>query len=238
MDHSILVTGASRGIGLAIAQRLASHGLKVVGIARSAPEKFPGAFYQADLSSWHKTESCIASVLSSHSIFGIVNNVGIATGQSLCDLNMQDFMQVWDMNARTAAHVSKLMVPAMIDFEYGRIVNIASVVALGARNRTSYAAAKGAMVSMTRAWALELAQHGITVNAIAPGPTETEFFRALNPHGSDAERRYLEQVPMRRFGQAHEIAAAVEFLLGEEAGFITGQVLYVDGGLSVGRTPF
>jgi 3-oxoacyl-[acyl-carrier protein] reductase len=175
--------------------------------------------------------------MSSHNVLGVVNNVGIAVGQSLIDLDIDEFMMVFDLNARIAAQVSKAALPKMVQSRYGRIVNISSVVALGAVDRTSYATAKGAMVSMTRAWALELAKHNITVNAVAPGPTETEFFRSLNPPGSTGEQRYLAQLPVGRLGQTHEIAAAVEFLLGEDAGFITGQVLYVDGGLSVGRTP-
>jgi len=123
----------------------------------------------------------------------------------------------------------------MISSGYGRIVNISSVVALGAPQRTSYAAAKGALISMTRAWALEFAKDGITANAVAPGPIETEFFRSLNPQGSAGERRYLAQLPVGRIGTTHEVASAVSFLLQRDAGFITGQVLYVDGGLSAGR---
>ncbi len=237
MKDSILITGATRGIGLAISRRLAERKVDVIGIARKASSDFPGNLYIADLSSKDQTADCLNEIISSHTVLGVVNNVGIAVGQSLRELEIEQFMMVFDLNARIAAQVSKAVLPQMMKSQYGRIVNISSVVALGAVDRTSYATAKGAMISMTRAWALELAKNGITVNAIAPGPTETEFFRSLNPPGSPGEQRYLAQLPIGRLGRPNEIAAAAEFLLCEDAGFITGQVLYVDGGLSVGRTP-
>lgn len=237
MTSTVLITGATRGIGLSTAMALAARGVSVVGIARSAPSEFPGKLYIADLSDEEVTQHCLESILGEYSIDGLVNNVGLAVGQSVSDLSLDEFRAVLDLNARVAAQATRAVMPTMINAKYGRIVNVSSVVALGAPNRTSYAAAKGALISMTRAWALEVAEHGVTVNAVAPGPTETEFFRSLNPPGSPGELRYLAQLPVKRLGKTHEIAAAIDFLLAKNSGFITGQVLYVDGGLSVGHAP-
>jgi NAD(P)-dependent dehydrogenase (short-subunit alcohol dehydrogenase family) len=118
---------------------------------------------------------------------------------------------------------------------WGRIVNISSLTVLGVARRSAYAASKAAIVSLTRPWALDLAETGITVNAVAPGPIETEMFRENTPAGSDAERRFLSLIPMKRLGAPNEIAASIAFLLSDEASYITGQTLFVDGGGSIGK---
>lgn len=151
---------------------------------------------------------------------------------------MSSFEEVMRVNLFPAIQGTQAILSGMINRGWGRVVNISSLTVLGSVERTAYAAAKAALISFTRNWALELAQTGITVNAVAPGPTETALFRANNPPGSVGEERYLAGQPMKRFGKPEEIAATINFLMSEEAAFITGQTLYVDGGASIGKLDF
>ncbi len=233
-NKCVLVTGATKGIGWAISQRLADQGCHVVGLARNTQDiDFPGYLYSCDLRNAGETEDMLRVIREKYPVDAVVNNVGIVRPEPLGEVDLAALYEVFDLNVRVAVQVTQAFVPSMKARKEGRIVNICSRVTHGAVNRTSYSAAKSALIGCTRTWALELAPYGITVNAVSPGPVETELFRAGHPEGGEAEQKALASIPMGRLGSPADVAAAVTFLLGDEAGFITGQDLRVDGGGSL-----
>lgn len=229
-----MITGASKGIGWALSRLLADGGHHPIGIARTTPPDFPGSFVTADLGDRDETTEALAELLKAGPVDALVNNVGLVRPAMLGKVDLKDLAAVFDMNVRVAVQASQAVLPGMLAQGWGRIVNITSLVTVGMAERTAYGSAKAALEFCTRAWAAELAESGVTVNAVAPGPTETELFRANNPPGSAGEARYLDAVAMRRFGTPREISAAVAFLLSDDAAFITGHVLRVDGGGAIG----
>lgn len=235
MARSIVVTGASKGIGRATADALANDGWHVIGIARSAPDDFPGEFLDTDLNDPVAVLGLARALVARGDVLGIVNNAGAARAEVFGDVDPAAFLDLMAFNLRPALMLTQALLPGMRAARFGRIVNVGSLVTRGLPWRTSYAASKAALESLTRTIAIEQAGAGITANTVAPGPTETELFRANNPAGSDSEARYLAQVPMGRLGTSTEIAAVIAFLVSEAAGFVTGQTISVDGGASLGR---
>jgi 3-oxoacyl-[acyl-carrier protein] reductase len=237
-QRTFLVTGASKGIGRAVSNHLAKAGHTVVGLARHADDRsFPGLLVTADLAHEEATEATLNQLFTRYSFDGVVNNVGHAHTDKIGQINLDQLTSSIAFNLRPAVQMVQALLPGMQANGWGRVVNISSLVTLGVPGRTAYSAAKSAITSFTRTWALELANAGITVNAVAPGPTETEAFRTNNPPGSENDQLYRSLVPMNRLGKPDEIGAAVAFLLSDDAGFITGQTLFVDGGASIGRSP-
>jgi NAD(P)-dependent dehydrogenase (short-subunit alcohol dehydrogenase family) len=237
-DCTVLVTGASRGIGLATCRRLAARGCRVIGMARHEPDGgFPGEFFAVDLGDRAATATALGDIAAGYAVDGLVNNVGVNIVEPLDEVDLDHFDHVVDLNLRAAIQCAHAVLPGMRERGYGRIVNIASRAALGRRGRTSYTASKAGLIGMTRTWAIELAPHGITVNVVSPGATATEMFVRNNLMGEDADevrRRFVTEIPMGRLGEPAEIAVAIEFFLSPDASFVTGQTLYVCGGSSLG----
>ncbi len=234
--RTFLITGASKGIGRALSTRLADAGHHVVGVARGADQSFPGTLVSIDLDDSKASADAFADLAKRYSFDGVVNNVGMARLHRLGEIDLKDVDDILRINLHSTIHTVQALLPAMRAKAWGRVVNVSSLTVVGIDvSRSAYAAAKAAVNSFTRTWAMELAETGITVNAVAPGPIETEMFRRNTPAGSDRERRFLSLIPMRRLGKPEEIAAAIAFLLSDAAGYITGQTLFVDGGGSTGR---
>ncbi|MGD0069562.1 MAG: SDR family oxidoreductase [Streptosporangiaceae bacterium] len=229
----VLITGASRGIGYALAERLARLGHVPVGFARSSPAEFPGEFQEVDLASRRATDAALSKVLSDGPVDAVVNNVGLGRPGMLGEIDLDDLAELYDLNVRAAVQVTQAVLQSMKARGWGRIVNVTSLVTVGLIDRTAYGASKAALEFCSRAWASELGGSGITVNSVAPGPTETGLFRQHNPEGSPSAERFLASSRLGRFARPGEIAAAIAFLLSEEAGYITGQTLRVDGGGSI-----
>ena len=180
-------------------------------------------------------ERALQRVLSEGPVVGLVNNAGIAHMADLLASSVEEFNHSAAVNARAPMLCAKMLVSGMRAQGFGRIVNIVSRAHLGKTLRTTYAASKGALVSMTKVWALEFAGDGITCNAIAPGPIRTELFDQVNPGDHPRTKAIIESIPVGRMGEPEDIANAVAFFMDRQTSYITGQVLYVCGGITLAR---
>jgi 3-oxoacyl-[acyl-carrier protein] reductase len=232
-----LVTGVSRGIGEAVAADLSNRGHHVIGLARTKPERFDGTFVSVDMSDAKALAAALADIVSRHQVLRLVNNAGVAQVAPSAQASLEQFEMMMAVNVRAVMQTMQALLPGMQAAKFGRIVNIGSRAAMGKDGRLIYGASKAAVLSMTRTMALEYARSGITANCIAPGPIETAMIKLNYPEGSTQRSALVGQVPMQRMGQPAEIAHAVSYFLDDAAGYTTGQVLYVCGGLSVGSVP-
>ena len=243
MTQIALVTGASRGIGKAIAHQLARQGMTVIGTATSESgaarieealkaEGFNGAGMCLNVTDNASVEKVIADITER---FGaptvLVNNAGITRDTLLARMKEDQWDDVLDTNLKSVYRVSKACLKGMTKARHGRIINISSVVAtMGNAGQTNYAAAKAGMEGFTRALAREAAARNITVNAVAPGFIATEMTDVLPEAHREA---LLKQIPLSRLGQPEEIAGVVGFLASDAASYVTGEVIQVNGGMNM-----
>lgn len=228
----VLITGGGAGIGAATAERCRADGYEPVIIDREVGH-VPGGI-QADLANTADTARALQQALAGGPITRLVNNVGVVVPADAEHQTLEEFDLAVALNLRCALQCMQALLPGMREAGFGRIVNMSSRAALGKELRTAYSATKAGLIGMTRVWALELGRHGVTANAIGPGPIRTELFDRANPPDAPRTRAIVESVPVKRIGTPDDVAHAVSYLLDARSGFVTGQVLYVCGGMTVG----
>jgi len=235
-ERVALVTGGSAGIGRAICERLLSEGATVVSLDRTAGTIDHKRLHaiEVDLVDRAATAQAAAEVASRFAPTTIVHNAGAIRAASLAHVQLSDFDALVELHLGSAIALVQSALPAMRAAHFGRIVMISSRAALGLPTRTAYSATKAGLIGMARTWSLELGAEGITANIVAPGPIRTAMFHDVIAAGSEREKELAASVPVRRLGEADDVARAVSFFADPGNGFVTGQVLYVCGGTSVG----
>ena len=224
-----LITGGSAGIGREIAKQLLAKGYEVYSLDVQ-PSDLKVKHIQVDLTDIEATAKAVQGLKATT----LIHNAGVIRPALLPDVKLEDFDALVNLHLAAPVVLMQALLPAMKADHFGRVVLVSSRAVLGLPTRTSYSATKAGMLGMARTWALELAPSGITVNVVAPGPIRTANFHSVIPEGSPQVEKIAQAIPVRRLGEADDVARAVMFFADRDAGFVTGQVLYVCGGTSVG----
>ncbi len=229
-----LVTGGSAGIGASICRHLLEAGYHVLNLSRRKSD-LPGVTdVEVDLSDVDATKQAIEKLAREFEITNLVHNAGVIRPDLIENVKLDDVEYLTRLHLLTSIILTQGVLDGMKANNFGRIVLISSRAMLGLETRTGYAATKAGQVGLVRTWAMELGQHGITVNAVAPGPIVTDMFTEVVPEDSDKAEQIAQSVPVRRLGKPDDVARAVMFLLSPDNGFVTGQTLFVCGGASLG----
>ena len=241
MSETIWLTGASSGIGANLCGRLLDAGANVVSFARRKPalthERLHGV--EVDLSDAGATSQAFADAAARWPTTRVIHNAGAIREKPLEDVQSTDLEALSQLHLGTAIAMVQAALPEMREQCHGRIVLMTTRAIVGLEKRTVYSATKAGMVGMGRTWALELAPYGVTVNMVAPGPIDdTQMFNEVVPKGTEQIERVAARVPVGRLGRPADVSRAVEFFLSDDADFVTGQLLFVCGGASVGNMSF
>jgi 3-oxoacyl-[acyl-carrier protein] reductase len=234
-----LVTGGSSGIGRAICEALLAQGHSVLNLDYRVPDWGHERLVslQADLTNEGEIEAIARHIGASFNVTALVNNAGATRPGSIDTATMAHLDDVVGLHLKAPILLTQACLPTLRACGQGRIVNIASRAALGKPERIVYASTKAGLIGLTRTLAQELGADGITVNAVAPGPIATELFKQSNPEGAPQTQRIMDSILVGRIGTPEDVARAALFFLAPENGFVTGQVLYVCGGTTLGVAP-
>jgi NAD(P)-dependent dehydrogenase (short-subunit alcohol dehydrogenase family) len=238
--HAI-VTGGSTGIGAAICRKLIAADYHVICMARRAPTMSSSRMtsVSVDLTDVRATRAAVAEVARDFPVTTIVHNAGAIRERALEQVTVDDIEELTRLHLVTPVLLVQGNLAHMKAAKYGRIVLVSTRAVLGLAKRTAYASTKAGLLGLARTWALELGEFGITSNVVAPGPIEeTEMFHEVIPKGSPKMQSIASAVPVRRLGKPDDVARAVMFFAAPEAGFVTGQTLFVCGGTSVGSISY
>jgi len=231
-----LVTGGSAGIGAAICEDLLDDGYFVLNLSLRKPDSHHEMRHdvQIDLADTEATKKVVAELAAQYDITSVVHNAGVIRPALIEDVDLEDVQYVTNLHVMASITLMQASLDAMKKAKFGRFVIIGSRAMLGLETRTGYSATKAAQIGLVRTWALELGKHGVTVNAIAPGPIVTDMFTSVVPEDSDKAEKIAQSIPVKRLGRPGDVSRAVTFLLSPDNGFITGQCIFVCGGASLG----